>query len=84
MAEIGTTQREWNIREHNNHVRVDGLDRCYCGCKYWENDTCIDCGGTEPAPDDEWHIATERIVRGEVRNDLRNTVEWLRACGLDL
>jgi hypothetical protein len=30
-----------------NHVRVEGCDRCYCGCKYWENDRCVDCGGTE-------------------------------------
>ena len=21
-----------------------GCDRCRCGCKYWENDRCIDCG----------------------------------------
>lgn len=22
----------------------EGCTRCYCGCKYWEDDTCIDCG----------------------------------------
>jgi hypothetical protein len=37
--------------EHNarlgNTVRDSGCDRCPCGCKYWENDRCIDCGGTE-------------------------------------
>src|SRR5258708_6948257 len=22
----------------------EGCDRCSCGCKYWENDRCIDCG----------------------------------------
>jgi hypothetical protein len=22
----------------------EGCDRCECGCKYWENDRCIDCG----------------------------------------
>lgn len=22
----------------------NGCDRCECGCKYWEGDTCIDCG----------------------------------------
>lgn len=22
----------------------EGLDRCSCGCKYWEHDRCIDCG----------------------------------------
>lgn len=33
---------------HGNRVRAEGADRCWCGCKYWENDRCIDCGGTEP------------------------------------
>ena len=37
--------------EHNarlgNVVRDSGCDRCPCGCKYWENDRCVDCGGTE-------------------------------------
>src|SRR4051812_21673403 len=36
---------------HGNRVRMEGLDRCYCGCKYWENDRCVDCGGTEPEPE---------------------------------
>jgi len=27
---------------HNNHA-TSGCDRCECGCKYWENDRCIDC-----------------------------------------
>lgn len=22
----------------------EGVDRCECGCKYWENDRCVDCG----------------------------------------
>ena len=26
-----------------NKEARSGLDRCTCGCKYWENDTCIDC-----------------------------------------
>jgi|SRR5215467_2188368 len=30
-----------------NRVRVEGCDRCVCGCKYWENDRCVDCGGTD-------------------------------------
>ena len=41
-----------------NEIREDGVDRCYCGCKYWEDNRCIDCDGTDvegdgPA-DDEW------------------------------
>jgi len=30
--------------EHGNVDRIDGVDRCDCGCKYWENDRCADCG----------------------------------------
>lgn len=34
-----------------NRIRREGCDRCWCGCKYWEHDVCVDCGGTEPQPD---------------------------------
>lgn len=27
-----------------NTFAREGCDQCYCGCKYWENDKCIDCG----------------------------------------
>ena len=30
--------------KHGNYVAHEGCDRCECGSKYWENDTCIDCG----------------------------------------
>lgn len=29
-----------------NQVAREGVDRCTCGCKYWENDRCIDCSAT--------------------------------------
>ena len=29
---------------HDNLIAREGCDRCYCGCKYWEHDRCIDCG----------------------------------------
>lgn len=29
--------------KHGNVIAKEGCDRCYCGCKYWENDKCIDC-----------------------------------------
>lgn len=34
----------------------EGCDRCYCGCKYWERDRCIDCGTMiqECLRDSEW------------------------------
>lgn len=28
----------------NNEIALEGCDRCACGCKYWENDECVDCG----------------------------------------
>lgn len=33
-----------------------GCDRCYCGCKYWEFDKCVDCGThiSECMRDPEW------------------------------
>jgi hypothetical protein len=30
--------------QHGNRIAKEGVDRCACGCKYWENDHCIDCG----------------------------------------
>ena len=30
--------------QHGNRVAEEGVTRCLCGCKYWENDVCIDCG----------------------------------------
>lgn len=32
------------VRRLNNMIAVEGVDRCRCGAKYWENDTCVDCG----------------------------------------
>lgn len=39
-----------------NSIAREGCDRCYCGCKYWEADRCIDCGTTigECLRDPEW------------------------------
>jgi hypothetical protein len=39
----GPQVSDWDL----NTVRVDGVDRCACGCKYWVDDRCIDCGDTE-------------------------------------
>lgn len=32
--------------KHGNTVAREGVDRCPCGCKYWENDRCVDCGAS--------------------------------------
>lgn len=29
--------------KHGNVKAQEGVDRCLCGCKYWENDRCVDC-----------------------------------------
>lgn len=31
------------VRNLGNRFADEGLDRCVCGSKYWENDRCIDC-----------------------------------------
>jgi hypothetical protein len=30
--------------KHGNLIAREGCDICGCGCKYWEDDTCVDCG----------------------------------------
>jgi hypothetical protein len=35
---------EVHTPDHGNVVARSGYDRCDCGCKYWEQDRCIDCG----------------------------------------
>jgi hypothetical protein len=43
-------QRASQADPNGNIAHTDGVDRCYCGCKYWEHDRCIDCGGTDVDP----------------------------------
>lgn len=31
------------VRNLGNKYAQEGLDRCVCGSKYWENDRCVDC-----------------------------------------
>jgi hypothetical protein len=41
-------QEHWAAVQRDRHlgnkIAREGCDRCSCGCKYWENDRCIDCG----------------------------------------
>ena len=37
------TDRTWREVPY----RENGIHRCPCGCKYWERDRCVDCGGTD-------------------------------------
>lgn len=40
---IELAQRKRNVA-HNNVWADEGVDRCHCGAKYWENDHCVSCG----------------------------------------
>lgn len=44
---------------HGNVIAREGVDRCGCGSKYWEQDRCVDCG--ERAEHVLPRIATERV-----------------------
>ena len=46
--------------QHGNVVAEEGLTLCTCGCKYWENDKCIDCGMT---PERLWIIQSAQNQR---------------------
>lgn len=38
------TRAEQEQADRLGNVKArEGCDRCYCGCKYWENDRCVDC-----------------------------------------
>lgn len=41
---VSTVSAKLTPRNLNNTIAREGADFCYCGCKYWENDRCIDCG----------------------------------------
>lgn len=43
---IGHIRSAWasNTDQHGNVLAREGCDRCPCGAKYWENDTCVSCG----------------------------------------
>jgi hypothetical protein len=47
-----TAVRQEHPDRLGNFIRREGCDRCWCGCKYWENDTCVDCGGKEVRKDE--------------------------------
>ena len=32
------------LHRDSNEVARNGVDRCWCGSKYWERDRCVDCG----------------------------------------
>lgn len=61
--------------QHGNIVADEGMTLCVCGCKYWENDACIDCG---MSPERLWII--QHAQQAKVMLDLSLNVKitsWL-------
>jgi hypothetical protein len=65
---------------HGNEKALEGVDRCSCGSKYWENDTCVSCGAPfrEDPFEDEHRFssktASPMISGGSVEIDERANV----------
>lgn len=55
--------------QHGNAIAEEGNDRCFCGCKYWENDRCVDC-----------HSTIEEVRR--YRQDMQDTLTALGFSGI--
>lgn len=55
QRKLGGVQEELRSRVLNNKTAQSGMDRCDCGCKYWENDRCTDCGA-EHNPVKHWEV----------------------------
>ncbi len=60
--------------EHNNQIAEEGVDRCDCGSKYWENDRCVDCGG---------HVTCWGVQRGHEFKSKDNDPTVCVECGQD-
>lgn len=70
-----------------NTAAREGCDRCYCGCKYWESDRCIDCGTAiaDCLADPEWvrenrprGMTTRRLDAVDLRAAVAARAEDLR------
>ena len=47
--------------DHRPHP-TNGVDRCECGCKYWAEGLCIDCGELPT----EWAVYAEHPTTGAI------------------
>lgn len=65
--------------QHGNVVAEEGVTRCVCGCKYWENDKCVDCGMT---PERLWIIQSGERYRAMQRISLN--IKWATMLHYDL
>lgn len=43
MGDMWDTTIATPADKHGNLVAEEGVSRCSCGSKYWENDKCVDC-----------------------------------------
>ncbi len=48
---------------------IDGVDRCECGCKYWQGDRCVDCG------DRATGVVFRKITRGLYGTGVHRTAD---------
>lgn len=63
-ALIKAGKRRRHADAHGNHEATEGCTRCWCGCKYWENDRCTDCDAPfNPAMDLEGEPRREAEMR---------------------
>ena len=59
----------------------EGCTRCQCGCKYWENDICIDCGTTVEIVEIR-HAANRARFMNEVKLNVMLTT-WEAGMGIN-
>jgi hypothetical protein len=54
-----------------NKVALEGCTRCDCGCKYWENDRCVDCGS---------HVESIALNADQILAAVPTDYRWADAC----
>ena len=67
------------IDKHNNINAREGIDRCGCGCKYWESDRCIDCGTLIEIAKIRQYANDSRVAL-----DIKRNVQWSTMIGYRL
>lgn len=78
-------EREINLSKladkHGNVEAEEGVDRCGCGAKYWENDRCVSCGEkfrpAEIEDEDQWVVQAVWDTHSTLRIEVYNPGVWL-------
>jgi hypothetical protein len=61
-----------------NPKPVDGIDRCSCGAKYWDGNTCHSCGQKFDPAARSIDLAIEAVMQSVAANAARNAAPTLR------